>query len=87
MKATFITQLTGFRGDARLYQMEPPYQDSEYVVVSGVPMAFDTGQPETYIFKADPEGEITDWVELEGSFRGALDHSRALEGAGYTINA
>ena len=86
MKATFITQLQGFRGDARLYQVDPPYHGSEYLVVSGIDYAFDTGRPETYIFKANPEGEITDWSELEGSFRGDVDHAGALEGAGYTIN-
>lgn len=86
MKATFIKKLTkNFRGDVRLYKLDPPIDGSEFVAVSGIHCALDTGRPETFIFKADGEGNITDWLELEGSFRGAVDHARALEGAGYTI--
>lgn len=81
MKATFIKQLTGFRGDARLYKLE----DGRHVVVSGIQSAFDTIQPETFIFPADENGTILDWGELPGSFRGAVDHARALDRAGFTI--
>ena len=86
MKATLIKNLTGFRGDARLFQLDPPLDGIKYVVVSGIECAVDTGRPETYIFKANSRGEITDWCELDGSFRGAVDHARALKGAGYSIN-
>lgn len=97
MKATFIRTLEGFKGVARLYTVEPPityekYVDgdpvekaADYVVVSAV-NAFGMGN-ETYIFPADKDGEIVDWGELPGSFKGALDHETALENAGYFVAA
>ena len=96
MKATLIRdQLPNFTGDARLYRVEPPIsldnewdedasdETSEYVVVSAVVAMF--SGPETYIFPADADGRVTDWGELRGSFRGALDHEAALLRAGYEI--
>ena len=86
MKATFLQKLTkGFRGDARLYQLDPPLDGNEFVVVSGIDKAIDTLKPETFIFKANGKGEVLDWLELPGSFEGSVDHVKALEGAGYTI--
>lgn len=52
----------------------------EYVVVSALPAAFDTGEPETYIFESDESGKVLDWSELPGSFRGGLDEDRAIQG-------
>lgn len=85
MKATLIENLVGWNGDARLYRVDPPmtYDDDKktnYVVVSAVNVP--PYGPETYIFPATRLGEVLDWLELPGSFRGALDHTRALEGAG-----
>ena len=81
------------RGTKTLYRLEPPMEPSaltgdevcEYVIVSALNLAFDTSEPETYIFPADEQGKITDYQELVGSFRGDTDNARALEGAGYTI--
>jgi hypothetical protein len=78
----------------RLYKLDPPISEPdwededvinqhEYVVVSAVVACI--GGPETYIFPADENGEITDWGELKGSFQGALDHELALANAGYTV--
>lgn len=88
MKATLIESLAGWNGDARLYRVDPPmnYEDgrqTNYVVVSATRVTF--SGPETYIFPADSRGKALSWLELPGSFRGALDHARALEGAGYDI--
>ena len=55
----------------------------EYVVVSAADVMY--SGPETYIFGADENGEVVDWLELPGSFRGKLDHVAALEGAGYEV--
>lgn len=88
-KAQFIKKLDGFTGDARLYHLDPPlagYGDEEtyeYVVVSAT-VAFDSG-PETFIFGADKNGEVEDWLELSGSVQGTLVHAEALENAGYAI--
>lgn len=40
---------------------------------------------ETYIFPSDADGNITSYIELSGSYRGGLDHKRALENAGYEL--
>lgn len=41
--------------------------------------------PETFLFPADGKGNITSWGELDGSFRGAIDHEQALRNAGYVV--
>lgn len=38
------------------------------------------GQPETYVFHANVYGSIVDYREIAGSFKGALDHQRAIDG-------
>lgn len=97
MIATYIKDQNDFQGDARLYRVDPPMKGERfdddtdkyetathvYVIVSAV-VAFGQG-PETYIFPADAEGKVTNWGELDGSFKGGLDHARALQYAGYTI--
>ena len=91
------SRISASGADQRLYKVDPPlvgenydYESEkdvevsyEYVIVSAVYAMF--GGPETYIFGANAEGDILDWGELEGSFRGGLDHKRALQGAGYVI--
>lgn len=86
------TRPPAMRGDARLYKLMPPlvtakYDDVvetyEFVVVSAADVPY--SGPETYIFPADEQGHVTDWLELDGSFRGSLDHAEALRNAGYEI--
>ncbi len=95
-KATFLGKIDHVRGDTRHYRLDPPMQytdydyssgdevevtrTAEYVIVSGVVVLL--SGPETYIFPAD-EDDITDWGELDGSFRGYVDHAEALRRAGY----
>lgn len=94
--AKFLRDCDGFASSAKLFELsepveydrpwgddEPPAKTAKYVVVSAaiVPL---TG-PETYIFPADEEGKIVSWGELDGSYRGGLVHSTALENAGYTV--
>lgn len=91
--AKFVKKLDDWRGDAALYELSQPlaqhsYDDTEpvkynHVIVSAANAMF--SGPETYIFGADSDGKILDWGELEGSFRGSLDHARALENAGYEV--
>lgn len=94
MIATFIKDMGDeFTGEARLYRLDPPMVEKnwddeevgkhEFVVVSATNAMF--SGPETYIFPSDENGKVTNWGELDGSFRGALDHERALRGAGYDI--
>ena len=86
------TNLDGWFGRARAYEVDPPMQyDDEkatsYVVVSAV-VAY--SGPETLIFPAKKQGDVFDVInfgELEGSFRGALDHEAALNNAGYRVES
>lgn len=96
--AYYIKEVQGFNGCARLYRLDPPmggllYQH-EYVVVSATDMAHINSfvmnkalhqPPETFIFPATPEGEIENFSELDGSYRGGLDHEQALANAGYEL--
>ena len=68
--------------DAKLYVLSEPLEGHNHVVVSAV-VAYWSG-PETYIFGCDERGNVVDFIELEGSFRGELDHDKALKHAGYT---
>lgn len=74
--------IPGMKGEAALYQLSTPHSGHEFVVVSAVSVF---GEPETYIFPADESGEVLGWAQLEGSFRGDLDHAQALENAGYEL--
>ncbi len=93
--ATFLRDVSKqnrARGVQKLYQVTPPMKSQDwngnaaeyqYVIVSAVDVMF--SGPETYIFPATAGGEIAEWGELEGSFKGALDHEKALHNAGYTV--
>lgn len=92
--ATFVRSLDGWRGDARLFRVDPPvqygwqepYPKADHVVVSAV-VVLDT--PETYLFpaSADTQDDPLSWSEMDGSYRGGLDHAEALRRAGYDIAA
>ena len=98
MKATLEKVLIdkGAMGEMRLYRCEPGGPLPEFVAVSAIAWPGAAGGethpslvaagPETYIFAADQAGNITDWMELEGSFKGAMDHEEALLGAGYEVS-
>ncbi len=83
MKATLLIDgLPGFSGEASLYALDEPLDGHSHVVVSATLAPF--SGPETYIFGADDKGEITEWGELDGSYRG-LSHATALQRAGYEL--
>ena len=84
-------RLPGFKGDARLYRVEPEVAYttmggeelfSNHVIVSGVDNVYVC---ETYIFPADERGHVLGWGELPGSFQGYIDHEEALNCAGYEV--
>lgn len=74
-------RLTG--SDTRLYRLSEPLNGFGHVLVS----AYFTGggEPETYIFGADLNGNQLSSSELPGSFQGSTDHAAALARAGYRI--
>lgn len=82
--ATLVkANLAGATGVAHLYLLDPPLASGEYVRVSATVVPFSGA--ETYIFPADESGQVIDWGELDGSYRGGLDHAEALRGAGYEV--
>jgi hypothetical protein len=81
--ATLVKRLDGWTGDARLYRLDPPTTTGKYVIVSATAAPF--SGPETYIFAAREDGECEDYGELDGSYRGGLDHAEALRRAGYEL--
>ena len=90
---TYIRTLTGFVSEARLYKLSEPIivnwnvdKDgvaTNYVIVSAVNVPY--SGPETYIFPADNDGDVIDWLEMEGSFKGSLDHEAAIHYAGWEL--
>lgn len=58
---------------------------TDFVIVSAiVDVSLDIR--ETYIFPASSAGIVLDWAELPGSVRGIVDHSTAIEEAGWIEN-
>lgn len=81
--AEFIKETTtSAKAKQRLYKLNPPFEGHEYIIVSAVEVT--VSGPETYVFAANEKGEVTDWCELGGSFKGSLDHKKALNNIGYT---
>lgn len=94
--ATFVKTLSNSApATQQLWKLDPPLRqykvdyetgeeqhiDHEYVVTSASSVFW---IPETYIFPASAQGEITRYLELKGSFKGELDHEKALRNAGYS---
>ena len=82
--------LYNYTGHAALYKCEPPMVKKswdkeepdtlfEYVVCSTA----STFGVETYIFGANAEGAVVDWLDLPGSEKLTMSHSRVLTNAGY----
>lgn len=80
--ATLVASSVDGMSDARVYRVEPPLEGHEHVIVSAV----DWFVTETYIFPSDGVS-VTEWGELDGSFKGGVDHERALRNAGYEVTA
>ena len=82
-----FTKNLDWRGDARLFELSYPVNYGEgktnFVAVSAVDDIY--SGPETYIFPTKEDGEVLDWCELNGSYRGGLDHKQALNDAGYEV--
>ena len=79
-------ELPGFKGDAALYWLHPPFKNHRFVVVSALDVI--VGGPLCYIFAADKNGGITKKSyknPLEGSFDGGTSHADALHHIGYEI--
>jgi hypothetical protein len=62
--------LPGYQGHAKLIEVGGQH----YVVSATVVML---SGPEVLVFKADPDGKVTDWLDVAG-IRGTLDHEDAI---------
>jgi len=88
--AKFLKKLEGWLGDAALYELSElaSYEaidkpgKTKYVIVSAVDNDFGI---ETYIFPSDIAGVPFSMLEMEGSFKGEMNHEKALEYAGYKL--
>jgi len=87
--------LKGFNGVAHLYVLSEPVEydwdnsldkntATTYFVVISANVVPGSG-PETYIFAANSDGIITDFLELAGSYRGGLEHNQAIWNAGWEL--
>lgn len=88
--ATFVKKRLGRPdGIAAVFRLSEPIKyknkTTEYVWVSAVPYVGSFEGPETYIFPSDAEGEVLDWLELDGSFRGEMNIEKALAGLGFPV--
>ena len=93
--AAFLRQLDTFNGNARLYELsseigydidwetEEPAAHTRFVAVSAVNVPF--SGIETYIFPADADGNVLNWLELDGSQKGTLSHAIAIRDAGWIL--
>lgn len=97
--ATFIKDLEPRkRGTAKLYRVSPPLTQQcyccdqveaeyDYVIASALisPGAELGDRQEVLIFGADADGQMLSSGELDGSYRGGIDHEKALKNAGYEV--
>ena len=87
--AVAVKNVKEAKGRACLYKLSDPLMGYEYVVVSAAKDARDSHDQvvgETFIFGSDETGQVKSFLELPGSYRGGLDHQKALNDAGYDIN-
>ena len=73
-----------FTGQAREFAFDPPLESGERFAIVSAVVASMTG-PETYLFPSDGKGNVTSWLELEGSRRGTPDIAAVVEAMGYQI--
>ena len=87
--AVAVKNIKEAKGRACLYKLSEPLVGYEYVVVSAARDHTDSYNNligETFIFGSDESGKIRSFLELPGSYKGGLDHQKALNDAGYDIN-
>jgi len=101
MQATFVRSLPDFRGDMRLYRVEPAITfQTTHLVSSEQSRSKPTSTTEyvavsavdatdagvqTYIFPASEEGEVLSWEAAADFGYAGIYHAEALRRAGYTV--
>lgn len=67
-----------------LWEVMPRIDGNKFVITSTTNVQF--SGPETYMFASDEKGNIIEWCELAGSYRGGLVHKTCFENIGYSTN-
>ena len=86
--AVAVKSIKEAKGTACLYKLSEPLRGYEYVVSAAKDGtdSFNQTIGETFIFGSDETGRVISFLELPGSYKGGLDHQKALNDAGYDIN-
>jgi hypothetical protein len=75
-----------WKGDARLYHLDPPLGGADNVIVSAV-HADEEGPEETVILPAYENGEVMFWATYPDAQTNFYDHAAALNSVGYAVIA
>lgn len=76
-----IRRCDGDTAEAYLWRMSPPFEGYEFVITSANVVRF--SGPECYMFAADDDAEVLEWLEMWPSKRGTLNHLEVIGAAGY----
>jgi hypothetical protein len=80
----FANKIKTLSNNKILWEVFPRIDGHKYVITSSSDVLF--SGPETYVFASNEKGEIIDWGELPGSYRGDLVHEKCFEQIGYKVN-
>ena len=69
------------KSEAKVYKVKPKIEGNRYVVSSAIHEYI----RETYLFASNKKGNITDWIELEGSQKNVVNCEKVLTDLGYII--
>ena len=83
--ATKIKEIRGFRGEAAVYRLDPPYRGEEYVVVSSIHLPKSPWKEETMIFASTEAGEVPSYFDL--AVVKEYSHAAALASIGYEVKS
>lgn len=83
--ATKIKEIRGFRGEAAVYRLDPPYRGEEYVVASSIYLPKSPWKEETMIFASTEAGEVPSYSDL--AVVKEYSHVAALASIGYEVKS
>lgn len=83
--ATKIKEVRGFRGEAAVYRLDPPYRGEEYVVASSIYLPKSPWKEETVIFPSTEAGEVPAYSDL--AMVKEYSHAAALASIGYEVKS
>lgn len=91
-KAYLVRKLDGWRGEATLYQLDPPYKTFHYkdrtfshvVIMEHITKKDPNHTRETFFIPSDETGEQRGWFQMDHCLEGH-DTAASLRSAGYRI--